>query len=47
MPTFASRETFHRWHPLMARLQERPRVRMLIRVKPDGSGPLTDMCGCC
>jgi len=49
MPKFASRETFHRWHPLFASLEHSasPRVRMLIRVKPDGSGPLGDMCGCC
>ena len=49
MPKFASRETFHCWHPLFASLEHSasPRVRMLIRVKPDGSGPLGDMCGCC
>ena len=47
IPVYESRETFHRWHPLMTGLQEKSRVRMLVRVKPDGSGPLTEMCGCC
>ena len=47
IPLFASRETFHPWHPLITSLWGEPRVRMLVRVKPDGSGPLTDMCGCC
>ena len=47
MPLYSSRETFHRWHPLMSGLEAKCRVRMLVRVKPDGSGPLTDMCGCC
>ena len=28
-------------------LEEEGKVRMLVRVKPDGSGPLGDMCGCC
>jgi len=47
IPQYASRETFHQWHPLLASLRQTPRVRMLVRVKPDGSGPLPDMCGCC
>jgi len=47
MPVYESRETFHRYHPLMAALQRHGRVRMLVRVKPDGSAPLGDMCGCC
>jgi len=46
-PVFESKETFHRWHPLVIGLQRDPKIRMLIRVKPDGSGPLGDMCGCC
>ena len=47
MPLYESRETFHRYHPLMAALESTGRIRMLVRVKPDGSGPLGDMCGCC
>jgi hypothetical protein len=47
IPVYESRETFHRYHPLMAALQRHGRVRMLVRVKPDGSAPLGDMCGCC
>ncbi|CAM9131277.1 unnamed protein product [Phaeothamnion confervicola] len=47
MPVFTTREVFHQYHPLMAGLKLRPRLRFLIRVKPDGSGPLGDMCGCC
>ena len=47
MPVYESRESFHRYHPLFAALRTTGRVRMLLRVKPDGSGPLSDMCGCC
>ena len=47
MPLYESKETFHRYHPLMAALKREGKVRMLVRVKPDGSGPLGDMCGCC
>jgi hypothetical protein len=47
MPVFESKEMVHRWHPLLAGLQKQPSVRMLVRIKPDGSGPLGDMCGCC
>ena len=47
MPLFESKELFHKWHPLMNGLQSNPTIRMLVRVKPDGSGPLGDMCGCC
>ena len=46
-PIYRSREVFHKWHPLMASLRVLPSIRMLVRVKPDGSGPLVDMCGCC
>lgn len=47
IPIYQSRETFHRYHPLMASLRLKARVRVLVRAKPDGSGPLGDMCGCC
>ena len=47
MPLYEAKELFHRYHPLMAGLRDTGRVRMLLRVKPDGSGPLGDMCGCC
>jgi len=47
IPIYQSRETFHRYHPLMSSLQEKARVRVLVRAKPDGRGPLGDMCGCC
>lgn len=43
----APNEDFHRWHPLMACVQNQPGMRILVRMKPDGSGPLGDMCGCC
>ena len=47
IPIFQSRETFHPYHPLMTTLRLKARVRVLVRAKPDGSGPLGDMCGCC
>jgi len=47
IPIYQSRETFHRYHPLMSCLQSKARIRVLVRAKPDGSGPLGDMCGCC
>jgi len=47
IPLFESKELFHKWHPLMVGLRRNPAIRMLIRAKPDGSGPLGDMCGCC
>ena len=47
MPFVESDAVFHKWHPLMAQLRTMPRLRLLIRVKPDGSGPLDTMCGCC
>lgn len=47
MPLYEANETFHKYHPLFAGLRATGRVRMLVRVKPDGSGPLGDMCGCC
>ena len=46
-PIYASSETFHPKHPIFTALRTSPRVRMLIRVRPDGSGPMPDMCGCC
>ena len=46
-PIAESRETFHEWHPLIAGLRAQPSIRMLLRVRPDGLGPLADMCGCC
>ena len=47
MPSNATSETFHQWHPLLTSLRTSPRVRALVRIRPDGSGPLYDMCGCC
>jgi len=46
-PIFPTKEVFHQWHPLMAGLKRRPRLRFLIRLKPSESGPLDAMCGCC
>eukprot|EP00913_Durusdinium_trenchii_P027629 g25911.t1 len=46
-PIFPTNEVFHQWHPLMAGLRKRPRLRFLIRLKPMDSGPLDAMCGCC
>jgi len=47
MPTYESREMFHKWHPVLVSLRQVPFLRMLVRVKPDGTGPLGEMCGCC
>lgn len=46
-PIFPTNEVFHQWHPLMAGLKKRPRLRFLLRLKPMDSGPLDAMCGCC
>eukprot|EP01062_Namystynia_karyoxenos_P019316 TRINITY_DN17253_c0_g1_i1.p1 TRINITY_DN17253_c0_g1~~TRINITY_DN17253_c0_g1_i1.p1 ORF type:complete len:901 (+),score=293.26 TRINITY_DN17253_c0_g1_i1:70-2703(+) len=37
----------HKWHPLITSVQRSGKVRFLARIKPDGSGPLDAMCGCC
>jgi hypothetical protein len=42
-----SQDAFHRHHPLMASLEKQASIRMLLRIRPDGSGPLVGMCGCC
>lgn len=47
VPIFPTKEVFHQWHPLMAGLKRRPRLRFLIRCRPMESGPLDAMCGCC
>eukprot|EP00668_Euglena_longa_P046556 GGOE01062241.1.p1 GENE.GGOE01062241.1~~GGOE01062241.1.p1 ORF type:complete len:798 (-),score=309.62 GGOE01062241.1:322-2655(-) len=47
MPFIEPDVVFHKWHPMMNQLRQVPRLRFLIRVKPDGSGPLDTMCGCC
>jgi len=47
MPIVETKETFHKYHALMDSLNNEMKVRMLIRVKPDGNGPLGEMCGCC
>eukprot|EP00903_Cladosiphon_okamuranus_P021241 g19514.t1 len=44
---FQTDQLFHKWHPLMESLRAEPRLRFLVRMKPDGSGPLDNMCGCC
>mmetsp|Transcript_100984 Transcript_100984/g.290496 ORF Transcript_100984/g.290496 Transcript_100984/m.290496 type:complete len:801 (+) Transcript_100984:99-2501(+) len=46
-PIFPTKEVFHQWHPLMAGLRQRPRLRFLLRLKSLESGPLDAMCGCC
>ncbi|CAE8620354.1 unnamed protein product [Polarella glacialis] len=46
-PIFPTKEVFHQWHPVMAGLKRRPRLRFLLRLKPMDSGPLDAMCGCC
>jgi len=46
-PIFPTKEVFHQWHPLMAGLKQRPRLRFLLRLKSMESGPLDAMCGCC
>jgi len=46
-PIFPTKEVFHQWHPVMAGLKRRPRLRFLVRLKPMESGPLDAMCGCC
>ncbi|CAM9226447.1 unnamed protein product [Heterosigma akashiwo] len=47
MPYIETENIFHKWHPLVTALKAEPRLRFLVRVKPDGTGPLGDMCGCC
>lgn len=47
IPIFESQELVHKWHAMIVGLKETPAIRMLVRIKPDGSGPLGDMCGCC
>merc|ERR1719277_2342561 len=47
VPIFPTKEIFHRWHPLMNRLKQRPRLRFLLRLKPMDKGPLDGLCGCC
>ncbi|CAM9188744.1 unnamed protein product, partial [Hapterophycus canaliculatus] len=47
VPYFQTDQLFHKWHPLMENLRTEPRLRFLVRMKPDGSGPLDNMCGCC
>ncbi|CAN0084845.1 unnamed protein product, partial [Laminaria digitata] len=47
VPYFQTDQLFHKWHPLMEHLRKQPRLRFLVRMKPDGSGPLDNMCGCC
>ncbi|CAM9141456.1 unnamed protein product [Ectocarpus sp. 12 AP-2014] len=47
VPYFQTDQLFHKWHPLMESLRAEPRLRFLVRMKPDGSGPLDNMCGCC
>jgi len=46
-PIFPTKEVFHQWHPVMAGLKARPRLRFLLRLKSSDSGPLDAMCGCC
>lgn len=47
IPLFVSAEVFHQWHPVMAVLKAKSRLRFLIRMKPLEKGPLDGMCGCC
>jgi len=47
VPIFPTKEVFHHWHPLMAGLRHRPRLRFLVRLKGLEKGPLDAMCGCC
>jgi G3E family GTPase len=47
MPYFETDQTFHKYHPLFAAMRADGFLRFLIRVKPDGSGPLDTLCGCC
>ncbi|CAM9289505.1 unnamed protein product [Chrysoparadoxa australica] len=47
LPLFETDQIFHRWHPLITGLQTKPSLRFLVRIKPDGTGPLDNMCGCC
>ncbi len=47
MPIVASTQLVHWYHPIFTRMKESSRLRFLVRVKPDGSGPLDNLCGCC
>ncbi|OQR86629.1 hypothetical protein ACHHYP_10334 [Achlya hypogyna] len=47
MPRVATKEVFYPGHPFLHALQTERFLRFVVRVKPDGSGPLGEMCGCC
>ncbi|KAF0718767.1 Aste57867_1500 [Aphanomyces stellatus] len=47
MPRAESKEVFYPGHPLLHALKTENSLRFVVRVKPDGSGPLGEMCGCC
>ncbi|KAH9100370.1 hypothetical protein LEN26_015891 [Aphanomyces euteiches] len=47
MPRAESKEVFYPGHPLLHALRTEHRLRFVVRVKPDGSGPLGEMCSCC
>ncbi|RHY32219.1 hypothetical protein DYB32_002748 [Aphanomyces invadans] len=47
MPRAESKEVFYPGHPLLHAVQTEHALRFVVRVKPDGSGPLGEMCGCC
>ncbi len=47
MPIVASTQLVHWYHPLFTRMKESSRLRFLVRIKPDGTGPLDNLCGCC
>ncbi|EQC40261.1 hypothetical protein SDRG_02165 [Saprolegnia diclina VS20] len=47
MPRVATKEVFYPGHPFLHALKTERSLRFVVRVKPDGSGPLGEMCGCC
>ncbi|ETV72064.1 hypothetical protein H257_12856 [Aphanomyces astaci] len=47
VPRAETKEVFYPGHPLLHAVQTEHALRFVVRVKPDGSGPLGEMCGCC
>uniref|UniRef100_A0A0G4FCK2 CobW C-terminal domain-containing protein n=1 Tax=Chromera velia CCMP2878 TaxID=1169474 RepID=A0A0G4FCK2_9ALVE len=47
IPIFDAGVNLFKGHPLLSEMERMSRLRFLLRVKPDGSGPLEQMCGCC
>ncbi len=47
MPFVSSTQLVHWHHPLFTCMKKNFQLRFLVRIKPDGTGPLDNLCGCC